>query len=186
MDPDPNMEDELHRLADLISCRNQLEAEISAITGRPALLGQLGEYIASRIFPIRLIKNASHKAFDGYFFQGELAPCSVNIKWYAMREGLVDISPGFLPDYYLILVGPPPSATAALGLRNRPWKICGAHLFDANELVDALEMRGVRVGIASSVRRDLWDAAEIYPNAVSDRYRISPEQRALLDMFNTQ
>lgn len=184
MDPDPNI-DELRRLAGLIARRNALETEISAITGRPALLGHLGEFVAARIFPIRLIKSAAHQAIDGYFYQGELAPCSVNIKWYAMREGVLDITPGFLPDFYLILVGPPPTATAALGLRNRPWKIAGVHLFDANELVDTLEMRGVRVGIASSVRRELWEAAEIYPRAICERYRISPEQRRLLDLFNS-
>lgn len=180
---DPNT-DGLRRLAELIAIRNRLESEISAITGKPALIGHLGEFVASHIFPIHITRNASHQAIDGYFYQGELAPCSVNVKWYIQREGVVDITPGFLPDYYLILVGPPPTATAALGLRNRPWKIAGVHLFDANELVDTLEVRGVRVGIASSVRRNLWEAAEIYPGNHSDRYRITLQQRELLDLFN--
>jgi hypothetical protein len=90
---------ELQRLAELIQCRNQIEQDISMLTGRPAALGHLGEYIAARVFPIHLTKNAAHQSIDGYFFQGPLSPCSVNIKWYAVREGLLDIIPGFLPDY---------------------------------------------------------------------------------------
>jgi hypothetical protein len=175
---------ELKQLAELIACRNQLEKEISAIIGRPAALGHLGEYIASRVFPIKLVKSASHQAIDGFFYEGPLSACSVNVKWYAMREGILDITPGFLPDYYLVLVGPPPTATAALGLRTRPWKIFSVHLFDAAELVDDLELRGVRIGIASSVRKELWDAAEVYPYANSSRYSLCSQQCELLNMFN--
>jgi hypothetical protein len=182
MIPESTVND-LKQLAELIACRNQLEKEISAITGRPAALGNLGEYVAERVFPIKIVKSASHQAIDGFFSEGPLAACSVNVKWYAVREGILDITPGFLPDYYLVMVGPPPSATAALGLRTRPWKLASVHLFDAAELVDDLELRGVRTGPASSVRKELWEAAEIYPRARSRRYILSAQQYELLGLF---
>ena len=46
--------DELTALAELIRRRNAVERDISAITGRPALIGHVGEFIASRIFAIEL------------------------------------------------------------------------------------------------------------------------------------
>ena len=183
MIPESTVND-LKQLAELVACRNQLEKEISAILGQPAALGNLGEYVASRVFPIKLVKSTSHQAIDGFFSEGPLAPCSVTVKWYAMRDGTLDIIPGFLPDYYLVMAGPPPSATAALGLRPRPWKLNSVHLFDAAELVDDLELRGVRVGAASSVRRELWDASEIYPHSNNSRYTLCAQQCELLDLFN--
>lgn len=173
----------LHRLATLIQRRNELEKEISAVIQRPVALSYLGEYIATRIFPIRLIKNAAHPTIDGYFYEGPFTSCSVNIKWYAMREGILDITPGFLPDYYLILAGPLPGVTAQLGLRSRPWLIHSIHLFDACALVDDLEERGLKVGPASSVRRELWDAAEIYPRPNDALYSLTDEQRSLIELF---
>jgi hypothetical protein len=153
------------------------------LTGRPAALGHLGEYIAARVFPIHLTKNAAHQSIDGYFFQGPLSPCSVNIKWYAVREGLLDIIPGFLPDYYLVLAGPLPTLTAQLQIRSRPWKVNSVHLFDANDLVDNLEERRVRVGASSSVRRELWEASEIYPKANCALYPLSSIQYNLLKLY---
>lgn len=174
---------ELKQLAELVACRNALEQEIITITGRPAVLGNLGEYIATRIFAVNLLKNALHQAIDGFFAEGPLAPCSVNIKWYAMREGVLDITPGFLPDFYLVFTGPPPTPTSGLRLRARPWKLACVYLFDAGELVDDLDLRGVRVGVASSVRKELWEAAEIYPRPMNDRYPLSDQQRELLALF---
>ena len=76
------MED-LGLLASLIRQRNAAEIKIAAIIGRPASIGHLGEYIASKIFNIDLVRSASHKAIDGHFSDGPLAGRSVNIKWYA-------------------------------------------------------------------------------------------------------
>jgi hypothetical protein len=174
---------ELQQLADLIQYRNELEKKISAMIGQPAAVGPLGEYIASRLFPIHLMKNATHPSIDGYFYKGPLAPCSVNIKWITVREGLLDITPGFLPDYYLVLAGPPPTLTSQLQIRSRPWKIRSVHLFDANQLVDNLESRGVRVGPASSIRKELWDASEIFPKTSNPLYEITAEQFALLELY---
>ena len=93
------MDDELARLADLVKRRNALECEITELIARPASIGHIGEFIASRIFNISLQHSASSKGIDGHFNDGTLKNRSVNIKWYAMREGLLDITPDFLPDY---------------------------------------------------------------------------------------
>ena len=98
--------DDLIQLADLIKKRNSLEHEITELIRRPAQIGHIGEYIASRIFHIALEESASRKSIDGRFSDEPLKGCTVNIKWYAMREGLLDITPGAPPDYYLVLAGP--------------------------------------------------------------------------------
>ncbi len=95
--------DDLTQLADLIKKRNLLEREITALVGRPAEIGHIGEYIASRVFHIALEESASHKSIDGRFRDGPLKDRTVNIKWYARREGLLDITPDALPDCYLVL-----------------------------------------------------------------------------------
>src|SRR5688572_6097455 len=100
------MADDLARLADLVRKRNALECEITALIERPAAIGHIGEYIASRIFGIALERSASAKAIDGHFSADPMKGRSVNIKWYALREGLLDITPECLPDYYLALIGP--------------------------------------------------------------------------------
>src|SRR4051812_4859198 len=92
-------------LADLIRKRNALEQEITAIIGRPASIGHLGEYIAAEIFKIQLSESAVNKGSDGVFTEGPLAGKSVNVKWYGLREAQIDLTPAFAPDYYLVLTG---------------------------------------------------------------------------------
>ena len=48
-------------LAKLIKTKNEIEREISAIIERPAIIGHVGEYIASKIFRIQLKQSASNK-----------------------------------------------------------------------------------------------------------------------------
>src|SRR5574339_131973 len=97
--------DDLIQLARLIDIRNQTEGEITALIGRPAAIGHIGEYIASRVFNITLETSASHKSSDGYFCDEPLRGHTVNIKWFAFQEGILDITPDALPDYYLVLTG---------------------------------------------------------------------------------
>ena len=61
----------LNRLAELVAQRNAVSAEISALTGRPAQLGHLGEFIAAGVFDIALEDTAVNKGFDGRFRSGE-------------------------------------------------------------------------------------------------------------------
>ena len=45
----------------------------------------------------------------------------------------------------------------------RPWLIHHVYLFDAPRLVVELRRRGLKIGVATSVRQSYWQAAEIYP-----------------------
>ena len=175
--------DELPSLAELIRKRNALEYEITALIGRPAAIGHIGEYIASRIFNISLEQSASFKSIDGHFSDGPLELRSVNIKWYAKWEGILDITPNALPDYYLIMTGPKSSILTSRN-RVRPWTIDHVFLFDANTLVEELIQRNTKTGIATSIRSNLWKSAEIYPTATNSVYILSERQREALGFFS--
>jgi hypothetical protein len=179
------MNDELSRLAELIQKRNALECEITELISRPAAIGHIGEYIASRIFGITLEDSASRKGIDGHFSGGSLKSCSVNIKWYAMREGILDITPDFMPDYYLALVGPRPAAMTSRD-RTRPWLIESVFLFNAGALKEELSSRGVRVGTACSVKQSLWEQAEVFPNQKCLELVLSPQQRQQIALFGAR
>lgn len=175
------MED-LTRLAELIKARNAVTNVIAAQIKRPAQIGHVGEYIASKIFNIRLETSASHKGSDGHFTDGSLACKTVNIKWYAKAEGPLDIVIEASPDYYLVLTGPKAPAASSYGTA-RPWIIQSAFLFDAHEIVEELRRRDLKIGIASSVKQHLWEEAEIYPTRRNSRLVLSEKQRDLLALF---
>ena len=86
----------------------------------------------------------------------------MSIKWYGKMEGLLDITPETLPDYYLVMSGSKSAATSSRGAI-RPWLLSYVFLFDATKLVEELRSRGVKIGITTSVRKELWEMAEIYP-----------------------
>lgn len=169
-------------LAELLRTRNAVEQQITAIIGRPALIGHIGEYIAAQIFDIALQDSASFKSIDGYFQSGELAGKSVNIKWYAQQQGILDITPAALPDYYLVLAGPKSTAGTSRG-KTQPWLITSVYLFDAVRLVAALQQQGGKIGIATSVRRMFWQEAEIYPQQRNTELILSDDQRYRLSLF---
>lgn len=178
-------DDNLARLAGLVAQRNALEQQITEITGRPAALGHLGEYVAARIFDIDLAKSASHKSLDGWFRTGPLAGRSVNIKWYALQEGMLDITPDALPDTYLVLSGPASTAVTSRGV-TRPWLIESVYLFEAGPLVAALRELGVKLGIATSVRRPFWELAQVYPEQTNALLRLSEDQCRWLALSGQQ
>lgn len=172
----------LQELAELIRRRNEIGREITALIGRPAQIGHLGEHIASEIFDIKLEESAVNKGFDGRFKSGSLAGRSVNIKWYAKREGALDIRPDAMPDYYLVLTGPKETSGTSRG-EARPWLIEYVFLFEADSLVATLAQRQVKLGVATSIARELWDQAEIHPSQRCELLPVTDDQRALLGMF---
>jgi hypothetical protein len=173
---------ELNKLADLIKTRNSIEVEISSITGRPALIGHTGEYIAAEIFNIQLEESASQKAYDGFFTEGLLEGKSVNIKWYSKHESMLDITPDVMPDYYLVMAGPRESASGSRS-KTRPWLITSVYLFDSVALKHRLDEYGVKIGIATSVRRELWEEADIYPRRKNSIFALTEEQWEAISMF---
>jgi hypothetical protein len=172
------------RIATLLRDRNSIDASIAKVIDRPVTAGHLGEWIASPIFDITLEESAATQGFDGRFRSGTLRGCTVNIKWYMKRTGLLDITDFPDLDYYLVLTGPPSPAGSSRGI-SRPWCIQAVFLFEARQVRAGQAARGVRSGIASSVVRKRWDAAEIYPQARNSLLVTTPEQVQMLGMFHS-
>ncbi len=173
---------DIEHLADLVRVRNANEVAISRIIGRPAQVGHVGEYVASTIFGINLEDSAVHPGSDGVFTDGPFAGKSVNIKMYGKREGLLDIREEYVPDYYLVLTGPKAAPGTSKGT-TRPWVIEEVFLFDAPALVKRLRQRGVKVGVATSVRSAEWEAARIYPPSRDVPLQITEDQERMLKLF---
>jgi hypothetical protein len=170
-------------IAALLHQRNKIDASIAKVINRPVTAGHLGEWIASQIFGIALNKSAAAQGFDGRFGPGPLQGRTVNIKWYMKRTGLLDTTafPGL--DYYLVLTGPPSPSGSSRGI-TRPWCIQAVFLFEARQLNAEQTARGIRSGIASSVIRQRWDEAEIYPQARNHLLIATPEQVQMLRLFS--
>lgn len=184
-DPYPSMDiEKLQQVASLIAQRNVIDTEIAAITGRPVVAGHLGEWIAAEVFDVDLEASAVAKAIDGRFTTGPLAGCSVNIKWYGKREGMLDVTEDPSLGCYLVLTGPRGTVASSRGT-TRPMLIDAVYLFDAHALLDTLRTRGVKIGVATSVIASLWDAAELFPEQRNFTIPLSREQRAALDLFST-
>lgn len=174
--------DQLPRLASLIRQRNEVDREIATIIGRPAHSGHIGEFVAAEIFDIKLHESAVHKGEDGYFALGPLVGRSVNVKKSSVDEGLLNIRPDALPDFFLVLTGPRTAPASSRGT-TQPWTVKQVFLFEAAPLVEKLRERGRRIGVATSVRRHLWNDAMVYPSPNNPALRLTPEQISMIELF---
>lgn len=174
------MKDDLEQLAKIMESKNKIDEKVSAIIERPALRGHTGEYIASKIFDIKLEYSASCKAIDGAFRTGTHAGKTVNIKWYGMLENILDVSKDNGPNFYLVLTGPKSVSLSSRGA-TRPWVISYVFLFESTQL--AKDLKYVKKGIATSVKNRLWERAEIYPKDTNTPLTLTQEQRRLLGLF---
>lgn len=170
---------DVRQVARLIQERNRIDAALSACIRRPALPGHLGDWIAAQVFGIELEQHTTAKGVDGRFADGR----TVNIRWYLKRDNLLDLREEG-PDRYLVLTGPKAPAESSLGTV-RPMVIDAVYLFDAAAVVAELRARGCKIGVASSVRGHLWEAAEIYPRH-NPAFVLNDEQRELLALFSHQ
>jgi hypothetical protein len=183
--------EDLTHLADLIRINNYVNGRISQIIGRPANTGALGEHIAAAFFDIDLHPNAVAKASDGIFRSGTFTGRTVNVKCYSRFGGLLDLvasgEPTAHPDTYLILAGPVPKSATTRGTQ-APLVIASVYLFEAasllNELLD--RPKPLMPGIATSIRKHLWQAAMIYPEHVNQALVLRDEQIAALRLFAPQ
>ncbi|HJP58895.1 MAG TPA: hypothetical protein VJ865_02815 [Gemmatimonadaceae bacterium] len=173
--------EELDRLSALLREHNRIGEQISTLIGRPALTGHLGEFIASKVFDVKLESSATKAGIDGHFMTGPLTGRSVNVKCYLKLETL-DINPRYLPDYYLVLTGPRSKAAHSRGA-SRPFVISHVFLFETEALCAGLSARGVKLQTGTSLRRDIWDAGEIFPESNNELYQISDAQRSTLALF---
>lgn len=155
-------DDEVAHIARLLSQRNAIDDTIAAVIQRPMTAGHLGEWIASQVFGIELEQSAVTAAIDGHFRFGPLQGCTVNVKWYLKQEGLLDMTKSSTLDYYLVLTGPRSAAPTSRG-GTHPWCIDRVYLFHAPTLLAEQQARGVKTGVAASVLKAHWDAAENLP-----------------------
>lgn len=176
-------DEEIGRIAELLSRRNGIDKEIAAIIQRPMTSGHLGEWIASRIFDIELEASATNAAIDGRFRSGRLQGRTVNVKWYLKQEGVLDASESAELDYYLVLTGPRSPAGSSRG-SIRPWCIQAVHLFEARRLRAEQAARGVKSGDGSSLIRQQWEDAEIYPSDNNSLLRVTADQVDLLKLLS--
>jgi hypothetical protein len=170
---------DLNRLAELVRIKNNADAAIAELIGRPSAPGNIGEFVAARVFAIQLMASGAHPGYDGVFTDGPLTGKTVNIKTYSRHESVLDISPHAC-DCYLVLAGPAGQA------RVLPWVIDSVFLFQREELLTALTARGVKIGVATSVRKTDWEAARIYPPPQAPRLHLSEPQLAQLALFSSQ
>jgi len=174
------MDDTLRELAALLRERDGIETQIASLTGRSARPGDVGEFIASRVFDIDLAANAVQAGHDGRFRSGVLAGGTVNVKTYGDATAGIDISPHECA-YYLVLTGPPRRAGP---VRHHRWHLSAVYLFDAQALLREFTNRGVKVGIATSLRKADLTTAQIYPvEGPHPVLRLTDEQRATLSLF---
>jgi hypothetical protein len=189
------MNNDLAPLIELLKERNILDEKIARLIGRPATTGHIGEYIAASIFNIALENSASNKGYDGRFLEGPLAGRTVDIKCYTKHENVLDLPqdaallPPTLPSYYLVLTG---TKSAALSSRNthRPLVIESIFLFEAIKLIRTLDLRAnqlgrkVKFGLSTSIPKQFWDEAKLYPTQRNQTLVLSPEQKRILAVFH--
>lgn len=140
-----------------------------ADTAAASALEELPEFLRG----CGLEESASSAGLDGRSRVGSLEDRTVNIKWYMKHQGLLDTPECAALEYYLILTGSPSPAGSSRG-SIRPWCIQSVYLFDARQLRAEQEARGVKRGIVSSVTKQQWAAAEIYPAPISPLLPVIP------------
>ena len=100
-------------------------------------------------------------------------------------EGMLDITPDALPDYYLVMTGPR-ATTMTSRDEARLWYVDYVFLFNGPTLVTRLRDRGIKIGVATSVANEMWENAEINPEGASKEYTLSDEQKQILGLFGSQ
>jgi hypothetical protein len=121
---------DLERLADLVRAKNDADAAIARLIGRPSAPGNIGEFVAARVFAIQLMASGAHPGYDGLFTDEPLAGKTVNIKTYSRHESVLDISPHPC-DYYLVLAarrgrGREAREETGADIRLPAWQTCPA------------------------------------------------------------
>ncbi|MGH8886680.1 MAG: hypothetical protein ACRDYX_16215 [Egibacteraceae bacterium] len=172
----------LERVARFVARRNEIDAELGVVMDRPMTTGHLGEWIAAQVFDLMLEHSAAAKGIDGRFASGSLEGRTVNVKWYGKREGILDISEHPYLDYYLVMTGRRSAAASSRG-SVRPLVIESVYLFDASRLLPMLHAAGRTIGVATSIRAHLWEAAEISPRPNNPELPLTRAQIQALELF---
>jgi hypothetical protein len=183
---DSIMTADLDALSMLLRERADVDHRIAKLIGRPAHTGHIGEYIAAAIFDISLHETATHKGSDGVFNSGTLAGKTVNIKLYSKHAGLLDVvsSSDYSahPDTYLVMVGGRSNALSSKGM-SASVSIEAVYVLESRTLLETLVERGVKLGIATSVRAPEWKNAMVYPESNNLALVLTAEQKASIALF---
>ena len=155
--------DSIGKLADLLKDRNRIDQQIVNIIRRPAEKSHIAEWIASRVFLIDLNGNKNEKGYDGIFTEGSLKGKKVDIKYYAVNQHQIDVNQEVSEDVYLLVFTGPYRPASSSEDQHRPFCISNIYLFNEKVLCDDLGKRDVKVSKATSVRKELWDNHELYP-----------------------
>ena len=174
-----NEMEQMQRLAEMVKQKNRADRKIAEVIGRPTITGHFGDFVGAGIFGVELHASGVQKGSDGRFTGGRFSGMTVNIKYYPKNEGLLDISVNGEPDYYLVLTGPRSAAVTSRG-KVRPWVIEAVYLFETADLKRRLTSK---IGIATSVKREFWDEAEIYPRN-NPAFPLTGSQREMLALFS--
>jgi len=76
-----------------------------------------------------------------------------------------------------------PCAVQGVQYEAGPWLIEQVFIFEAEQLVEKLNQRGVKIGIATSIPKSYWEAAEIYPRQNVNILPLSDEARRMIALF---
>lgn len=174
---------ELEQLAKAIPHLNSASAHVASIIGRPAERGHIGEFIASRVFNIRLHTSATERGSDGFFIDGPHLGKNVNIKFYGKREGILDIRSDAVPDLFLVMTGPKSTSSSSSG-SVRPICIEYVFLIPGNEAICSAESRNVMIREATSFPGSFWDEHEVYPASRSKELNLTQDQIRSLELFS--
>jgi hypothetical protein len=85
-----------------------------------ATVGDIGEWIAAKVFDIELAATANNTAFDGHFTTGSLAGQTVNVKTYLQQYGSLDVTESPALDYPRPQLRRPRNRCCPLQLRDLP------------------------------------------------------------------
>jgi hypothetical protein len=172
--------DDLTWFANLIKSRNTVDSKIAALIGHSTQANNVADYIASMIFRITREEIGRERGYTGRFTHGPLSGRTVDVQWRLKDDHQLSVRPDFIPDYYLVFVGPANEETP----HSIPWLITAVYLFDGHNLLNALIERKVQLGSNASVTGPLWERAEIYPKATNGLLVLREEERQQLALFH--
>lgn len=106
------------------------------------------------------------------------------MKFHSVNEHLINLSKKASEDVYLLVfTGAYEPASSSRG-KNRPFRITNAYLFHEKKLCDDLKKQKRKVGVGTSLKREYWNKAEIYPeNKVNRNIGM---KREFLEMFELE
>lgn len=93
------------------------------------------------------------------FTGGDLKGKRVDVKFYTVNDRRIDLNPNVGEDVYLLVFTGSYDPSGSSRGKERPLLMTNVYLFNERELCNSLKEK--HVGVASSVRAEYWEKAEI-------------------------